>query len=294
MIRTTTWDSLGTKTDTSSIMQALKDLDLDYTVGTMKCGGHHDDAGFIDFPNRMITYREDTLQPFGIVSDRYKVIQNQTAFEFIDEIDDIKIVRGGHTSWGSIWLIGELPEVKVLDDSIKPNLIFQTSHDGSVPMQSTICMLRIACQNQFTHSFAESPATVRIHHRGDVTSKLSEAATVLRSADEYIQSYQAQAEFLAAKKITPTIFNKVLEKFFNVPEEGSKRVIERAEDRRQLFIDAYNSDDNNNLRGTRWGVINAYTDYLTHREGKAQSLFLDSVSESNELSTLIEYMTPSR
>lgn len=290
--RTSSWENLGHKTLTSDLHTALKDLDLDYTVRTTEAGGVAD-GSFIRLPNRLLTYRDDTNEAFGIVSERYQVIQNQEAFSFIENIDDLQLTHGGHTSWGSVWMIGKLPEVKILDDAVQPNLIFQTSHDGSVPMKATICMLRLACQNQFTHSFNDSPATVRIKHVGNVESKLEEAAQVLRSVDKYIRSYQAQAEFLATKKVTPEFFNKVLDKFFAIPEEASTRAINRAEEDRQDFLDAYHADDNGNFIGTRWGLINAYTDYFTHKEVRdPQNSFLWNINENSELGKLIEFVTP--
>ena len=32
----------------------------------------------------------------------------------------------------------------------------------------------------------------------------------------------------------------------------------------QYFKECYNADDNSNFIGTGWGVLNAYTDFLTH------------------------------
>jgi hypothetical protein len=35
---------------------------------------------------------------------------------------------------------------------------------------------------------------------------------------------------------------------------------------REAFANAYNHDDNQNFKGTAWGIINAYTDYITHKQ----------------------------
>ena len=39
---------------------------------------------------------------------------------------------------------------------------------------------------------------------------------------------------------------------------------------RDAFMAAYESDDNQNFKGTAWGIVNAYTDYITHKEASGQ------------------------
>lgn len=289
------WTDLGRKTQTSVLQEALHDLDLDYTVVMKPCAAvdpTDPDKSPIYIPHRMVTIREDQNLPLGIVSDRYGIIQNQDALSFVEDINDLTIVAGGHTSWNSVWMIGELPEVTILGDSIKPHLIFQTSHDGSVPLKATICMLRVICQNQFSYAFEHSPSTVRVHHRGDIETKMRAASEVLQNVESYIKEYDSLATTLASKKLTPARFDKILETFFKIPEEGegSKRSIIRAEEARDDFMNAYNSDDNGNFIGTRWGIVNAYTDYMTHRTVKNQeSVFFDTM-ESRVLPQMIDML----
>ena len=38
------------------------------------------------------------------------------------------------------------------------------------------------------------------------------------------------------------------------------------EESRALFNKALNSNDNQNFKNSVWGMINAYSDYITHRE----------------------------
>lgn len=294
MARTATWNTVGNSHRTKNLQEAFKVYDLDYQVATTPIFGYSQDGDQIKIPGRVMTYRTDTHSPFGIVSDRYPVIQNSQALDFIENVikdADMELINGGHTSWGSYYLIGELPEIQVLNDSIRPNLIFQSSHDGSVPLKATVCMLRIACQNQFSRSFRESPATIKILHRGDTEEKLKIAAETLHGVYDYIQHYQNEAERLAKVKVTVTKFNQIVEGYFKIPEGASPLVEQRVIDRRDAFRYAYESDDNQNLKGSMWGVINAFTDYNTHREVKNQeSLFLDTINPTGSLDDFYKYL----
>lgn len=294
MARMATWNIMGKSHRTKDLQEAFKVFDLDYQVGAAPVFGHSNEGAEIKIPGRMLTYRMDNNMPFGIVSDRYPIIQNSQALNFIENViqdADMELINGGHTSWGSFYLIGELPEIKVLNDSVRPNLIFQSSHDGTVPLKATVCMLRIACQNQFSRSFRESPATIRILHRGDTEEKLKVAAETLHGVYDYVQHYQDEAERLSKIKVTPKKFDQIVEGYFKIPEDASPIVEQRIQDRRDALRTAYNSDDNQNLKGSMWGVINAFTDYNTHREIKNhESLFLDTINPNGSVDDFCKYL----
>jgi hypothetical protein len=44
----------------------------------------------------------------------------------------------------------------------------------------------------------------------------------------------------------------------------SARQIQNFDNARNDFLACYNSDDNQNFKGTAWGVMNGAADYLTH------------------------------
>ena len=193
-------------------------------------------------------------------------------------------------------MIGKLPEVKVLGDSIEPHLIFQNSHDGSCSIKTTICMLRIVCQNQFVSSFKDSPATINIRHQGDLDEKLLVARQTMQGVYDYVKNYDAVANELAVKKVTPKKFNEIVEGFFKLPEDVSERTKNYILERRENFVAAYNADDNQNFKGTKWGVINAYSDLITHEDYVRKTpkwetnRFLNSLSPStmNEFMSMVE------
>lgn len=264
MNRISTWENVGTATLSQDYRQVLSEADLNYKAVAEDLFVEHEGTK-LQVPGRKVILREDTQEIFGIVSDRYQLCQNEEAFDFIENIDNIKLIRAG-SAGGNVWIIGALPEVSVLGDTITPHLIFQNSHDGSCSIKTTICMLRIVCQNQFVASFKESPATISIRHQGDIDEKLLVARETMQEVYNYVRNYDEVASQLATKKITPKKFNEIVEGFFKIPEEVSDRSKNLILDRQQRFRDAYNADDNQNFKGTKWGVINAYSDLITHEE----------------------------
>ena len=265
MPRTTTWSSVGTDVSTqTTVDEILKQAGLDYTV--TKEPVYLRDGILV--PSRIATLKQETREPIGLVSDRYEIYQNADAFSFLEEIPDIRFVRAGETYNGMVYIIGKLPSLKVLDDEFTPYVIFQTSHNGWFSLRATICPLRIVCQNQFAMSFRNMTNTISIQHSKRMEGRILEAQQLLKDTALYMQGFTNTAEELALLKITDTDRSKICDAFF----ESTKAITERQqaafEEKKYRFNLCYNDADNSNFRGTAWGLINALTDYETHKERK--------------------------
>lgn len=265
MTRTTTWNNLGVEAPSNNLDDLLNAAGLNYNAVARDLYVDAGDESKILVPNKKMIVREDNNELFGIVSDRYQICQNRDALDFVQYIDGIELQKAGSLG-GWVYLIAKMPEVTIMGDTIRPNLIFQNSHDGSCSIRATICMLRIVCQNQFVRAFAESPATVKISHLGNMEEKMATAQQTFSQVHRYLQSFEAEATDMSSKKLTPSAFNKILEKFFETKEEYSDRRNEMILLDKERFVNAYNEDDNQNFVGTQWGVVNAFSDYLTHYE----------------------------
>jgi phage/plasmid-like protein (TIGR03299 family) len=265
MPRATTWSSVGTDVSSqTTVDEILRQAGLDYTV--TKEPVYLRDGILV--PSRIATLKEETREPIGLVSDRYEIYQNADAFSFLEEIPDIKFVRAGETYNGMVYIIGKLPSLKVLDDEFTPYVIFQTSHNGWFSLRATICPLRIVCQNQFAMSFKNMTNTISIQHSKRMEGKIMEAQQLLKDTALYMRGFTNTAEELALLKITDTDRSKICDAFFESTKAITERQQAALEEKKYRFNLCYNDADNSNFRGTAWGLINALTDYETHKERK--------------------------
>lgn len=270
MNRTATWTNIGTSVlNAKNIDDVLREASLDYTVEKQKM---QTENGLI-IPGRVATiakYEDGTERYLGDVSDRYEICQNRDAFSFVDEIhDDMKFLKAGETHNGMIYVIGQLPSIDVLGDEVTPHVILQNGHNGRFQMKSTIIPLRIVCQNQFNTAFKESPNTISIIHSQQLESKILMAKKLLSGAADYMEHFKANAEMLAGIKCGREACIKIIEEYFmqNLKtEEMSQHQIEKVQEKISRMKIAYNSEDNQNFNGTVYGLVNAFTDYNTHKE----------------------------
>ena len=262
--RMATWDKVGTDIrEANSVKEALQIAGMDYEVVKSPI---YLSNGF-RIKDQFATKKKGTDEVFGIVGKDYTIVQNEEAFSFVDSIiqDGLTFVKAGETSYMN-YIIASLPEQYIMDDKFTPYIIFQNSHVGASTIKAAICPLRIICQNQFSMEFRRSTNKISLRHSSSVHDKMKEAQHTLQFTAEYMNTFTKQAEKLATTKISDESVGSIVDQYFLIDEEASTRKINSTEAKRQIFLNAYNAEDNQNFKGTAWGMINAFSDYITHIE----------------------------
>ena len=241
--RMATWDKVGTDIrEANSVKEALQIAGMDYEVVKSPI---YLSNGF-RIKDQFATKKKGTDEVFGIVGKDYTIVQNEEAFSFVDGIiqDGLTFVKAGETSYMN-YIIASLPEQYIMDDKFTPYIIFQ---------------------NQFAMEFRRSTNKISLRHSSSVHDKMKEAQHTLQFTAEYMNTFTKQAEKLAATKISDESVGSIVDQYFLIDEEASTRKINSTEAKRQIFLNAYNAEDNQNFKGTAWGMINAFSDYITHIE----------------------------
>ena len=273
--RTTTWHAIGRDVqECKSMEQVLRASGLDYEVTKKPVFTSVIDGGaLVEVPNRFMTVNSRG-KIYDVVSDKFQLVQNREAFEFVDYMgDELSFEKAGETENGMVYIIGKLPSVNILGDEFTPHVIFRNGFSGKIKITAAICPLRLVCQNQFNFAFKNAQNTVSIRHVGNAEAKLQEARDVLKLSADYMQELNTMAEQYVGIKLTPAQVDKVLDQMFPIVDRESMNPfkLHQLEDARAKFRNAYNADDNDNFRGTGWGLINAYTDFITHKPAVGKS-----------------------
>lgn len=260
--REATWNKVGTDIrEANSVKEALQISGLDYEVVKAPIylsNGHR-------IKDQFATKKKGTDEVFGIVGKDYTIVQNEEALSFVDGIisEGLTFVKAGETSYMN-YIIASLPEQYILDDKFKPYIIFQNSHAGATTLKAAICPLRIICQNQFTMAFRNSENKISIRHSSSIHEKMDEAQHILQFNAEYMDSFNKMANEMAANKIGDEKALDIIDKYFLVDDNASTRKVNSNEEKKSILLNAYNAEDNQNFRGTQWGLVNAFSDYITH------------------------------
>lgn len=296
--RTTTWHAIGKSVEQCKDLEGvLRASGLDYTVEKVPVLAMH--TGEV-IPNRFVTTRDTDGHMYDIVSDKFEIVQNREAFDFVNYMgEDLQFQKAGETENGMVYIIGMLPQVDILGDAFTPYVIFRNGFTGKIKITAAICPLRMVCQNQFNFAFKDTQNTTTIRHVRNAHDKLEEAREVLKMSADYMQELNVMAQRYAGIKLCSTDLDHLLDRMFPIaePEKMNSFKLHQLEQSRERFKKAYLADDNRNFKGTAWGLINAYTDFITHRvpmgksETKEEGKFMTVTFQPGLMNAILQHMT---
>ena len=265
--RIASWASIGTTIDSTAVDDALTKAKLNYEVQKERL--YLADGTTIPemVATTYTTIKDDkpTKHILGTVGEKYEVVQNRDGFAFVDYISDgLKFVKGGMTHTGMIYLIAELPEVDILGDTFKPYVIFRNSFNGKYQLSAAITPLRVVCQNQFNFAFKHVENTINIRHSARAYDRMEEAKYVLQGVAQYMGKLNEIAKQFAGIKLNKTETEIAVNMLFPTPDNADERAKLVLASQKASFVKMLDADDNQNHKGNAWGLVNAYTDYITH------------------------------
>lgn len=269
-VRQVPWHGLGRNVQEAPTSEdALHVAELDWRVEQTPV---FTDAG-IEIPGYKANRRNTDGSILGIVSDRYRIVQNTEAFEFTDaivgETEDgvVKYETAGSLCGGKrIWLLARMPVKKVLDDDVEPYMFFSNSHDGTGAIKVGMTPIRIVCANTLSLALNTAKRQWSTKHVGDMQSKLEEAKLCLRLADAYMTSLDEEADRLANAKLYEEQIAEILDEMFPIDDKASERKKNNVLQFKNNFWTAYNMPDIAKFENSAWKAINSMSDVITHAE----------------------------
>lgn len=316
------WHGLGNPIPQgATIEQMLKASGLDWKVNLryvrMKEG--KDLESFVPIPGFVAVVRDTDNKVYQIASDRYKPVQNATIMEqFREHIEagGMHLDTAGSLKEGAVvWAMASLGKGFTLPggDVVTGNLLYSTSHDGSLVTEAKFVSTRVVCWNTLSAARGEKGTSYRLKHSTKFDAgKQREAKEVLGLALNRLQKLEAWANKLADCKIAkqqaltfvqtltnPGWFEEVIQKSEDlrsaeinggnlldlvIAESASTKTLKPPTENDlnrvgkailESIIDSPGSDLPS-AKGTAWGLVNGVTYYTDHIAGRSQDNRLTS------------------
>ena len=258
------WHGLGTMVrEAPTSADALRLAGLDWKVkqkNIQVCGGSQ-------IENYKANIRSTDGKVLGVVSDRYRIVQNEDAFAFTDALigGEVRYETAGSLMGGrKIWLLAKMPAAKVADDDVEPYLCFSNTHDGSGAIRVCMTPVRVVCNNTLNLALRTAKRQWATKHVGDMQMKMVEARHCLELAERYMVELDAYAQRMANITVTDEALQKILDEMFPVGEDDSERKKNSVKQVKQEYMICYFAPDIQRFRNTGWGVLNAMSDMIGH------------------------------
>lgn len=238
--------------------------------------------------------RSSDSRILGVVSDKYKVVQNKEAFSFTDTLlgEGVRYETAGSLQGGKkVWLLARLPREYIISgERISPYLVFSTAHDGSGAVKVAVTPIRIVCNNTLNLALNTASRSFSMMHTSSVQSKIQEAHDALFRAEDYMEKLGTEIERLKEIKISDNQVNEYIEVLLPLDMDATPIQVKNAFKLRDDIRERYfNAPDLKSLGKTAYRFINAVSDFATHanplRKTKNyfENLFIKTVIDGNPL-----------
>jgi phage/plasmid-like protein (TIGR03299 family) len=265
----TPWHGLGQALqDGTSIDGWREAAGMDWRIrrSQVRYAVDRDAEQFITLPEQHVLFRSDTNAPLGVVSNKYQVVQPGEVIEFFRdiakagglELSAAGTIYGGKRFWATA-KIGEAAPASVAD-KIGGYILISTSADGSLATEVRRTTVRTVCKNTLQMAMADAKASIKVTHRSvfdpDSVKEFMGLNTAAWDSFRHTVTRLANIEMLEdeAVEMTAQVFGggeKVRE------TAGYKKVL-------SLFNGAGMGSTLDGVMGTRWGFLNAVTEYADH------------------------------
>lgn len=266
-VREKPWHGLGTIVkEAPTSEEALRLAGLDWDVVQSPIYTNH---GKVEGYKANI--RSTDRQVLGVVSDRYRIVQNTEAFSFTDELlgQGVRYETAGSLMGGrKVWLLARLPrEFIIAGERISPYLVFSNTHDGSGAVRVAVTPIRVCCNNTLNLALSTAVRSFSMVHTGDVKEKVSEAKKTLFMADNYMENLGREFERLRKQKISDQQVREYIDQLLPIePGASSVTVKNMKKLRNDMAMRYFDAPDLKGVGNNAYRFINAVSDFATHAE----------------------------
>lgn len=200
---------------------------------------------------------------YGNVGNQYGVMSDKDAYSVFDgfRAETMGSLYDGRKTFASFAIERET----VLDpsgvaDRVNWYGLGVNSFDGTSPLTWGTTGVRVVCKNTLNVAMAYLSNVYKVRHTHSSADRVAEHAAIYRKSLAYIDEFDALAVALFEATITDKQYVNMLDTLFPKPEEDVKGALTKWENKRGLFVQAWQGAPNAGVRGTAWGAWNALTE----------------------------------
>ena len=213
--------------------------------------------------------RETDNRVLGVVTDRYRTIQNHDAFAFTDSLlgEGVTYETAGSLQNGRrVWVLAKLPQRYIISgDEITPYLVFMNTHDGTGAIKAAMTPVRVVCMNTLNLALSTAKRSWSTNHVGDIRGKLEDARYTLLYADLYMQELGKAIDKLNRQKLSDRKVYEYIDALFPLVDNASeqqKKNLQRMKE--EVKVRYFEAPDLAHVGKNAYRFVNAVSDFATH------------------------------
>jgi len=221
-------------------------------------------------------FREDNHTYLGPVKGKFKAIQNEDQFSWVDSViqaepnafyENAGCLKGGEMVYCAVRLPDRDFFIQGTDDVHHSYLYFLNWHSVKSKAIAFFNNMRMVCTNMIRRMLQHAKNLFRIGHNEKAKQRLEESKNLLLAAGQDLNETKEQLNFLAKRQLNGNQVDNFIARLIPPPQNPENtgrrdKVVTRI---KELF----ESNDNNQfpqIRGTAYALFNAFTNFVDHEK----------------------------
>ncbi len=298
------WHGLGQElAPGADIITWQRQAGLDWTA--VRSPVRYENGEIHTFAGKNVLFRSDTGAPLSIVSDDYHEVQPGEIMAFfarLCEIGGFAMETAGALSGGKrIWALARVSDGAeiVARDLVRPYILLATSFDGTMATTAKFTAVRVVCHNTISMAIPQFDAASGRARGGEVgdTEAPGRGRNVVRVLHSQVfdpeatrqqlgivvdawERFRFEAGILANKSMDATQADEFLRMLLEPYAPQDKRDAETLRASKgygKIMLLFQGGAQGAEIAGeTRWGMLNACTEYVDHERGRSNNSRLES------------------
>jgi phage/plasmid-like protein (TIGR03299 family) len=169
-------------------------------------------------------------------------------------------LRGGK----KIFMAAKLPNTLDLTlknvDPVEAFLVASNTHDGTDSLRFEIKYLRLICTNGMTRW--TNASSISFRHSARMNVKIEDVRQTLGVVLKSNEEFNLLSSALFDKKVANSDFWSIVKDVLPLDEDNmTERQQNNVRERHQMLLGIWNGHTQENIKGTAWGIVNAFTEY---------------------------------
>lgn len=220
--------------------------------------------------------RTDNNYPLGVVGNTYEPYQNDEMFQFIDafcQTTGSKVETAGSLRNGRIvWALSNIGNVEyVKNDPVSQYFLFKNSFNGTSPVEICFTDVRVVCNNTLTMALRGASNVWRIKHCTSMQGQIDAVKMALTAQSKNSQALHEVMEKMAKSQISAAEMEQAVRQIIlGNTEKKEDEISKQANTAIEKVLELNETGagtDIKGVRGTVYGLLNAFTEYADHYKG---------------------------
>lgn len=231
-----------------------------------------------------VVYHSVTGDPLGSIGAKAGIVSNAAKCDFAESLEERGVWSGlSYTPFrnGARVMIRGKAAANSFElmpgHEIEHNLMLIDGYDGGISLMLADTAMNYACENMFA-TLSKQKSTQKLRHTGKISERFAALVQQIHQSVTEFEKTKHALQHLTRQKAQFSDLREMLDKFFPLPVgEATERKVANVQETRNRVAHAYEHAPGA-VPGTRYGLYQAATYWLTHERGRNGSRFEQNIT----------------